>query len=315
MKLPGNVKAAAAQAAAEERRRAAQVAERRQGIGWAWGELSHLALTSEFGSKTVTVVGGKGGSNKTTAAAMLGHYFSAVVRMLTVCVDFNPNLATLVYRFTAQPDRGVGSLVALSKTLQDVHYPRELDAFLQPATGRVHVLHNDFEDVSAVAGLGRAELDAVRARLSQLAQLVIIDTGNSITDQFFTSAMTATDHLVLGLEGDDDALRTARKGYDELVKLGHEQQLSTATVVIGIRYPDLDPASLDWAYQWWNSRCGAAFLVPYDPVLAGGGVIDWAGMAPETEWAFLQACVHAGRMFTAAPPTSPPRHYTDAAAR
>jgi MinD-like ATPase involved in chromosome partitioning or flagellar assembly len=315
MKFSGAAKAA--QDAADNQQRvatAAQAAELRQGIGWARAELSRLAMTPGFGSKTVTVVGGKGGSSKTTAAAMLGHYLSAAVRMLTVCVDFNPNLATLVYRFTDQPDRSVGSLVALSKALEEVHYPTELDAFLQPAAGRVHVLHNDFEDASAVAGLGRSELDAVRARLSQLAQLVIIDTGNSLTDQFFTAAVTGTDHLVLALEGDADALRTARKGYDELVKLGHQQQLSTATVIIGVRYPDLDPASLGWAHQWWNDKCGAAFLVPYDPVLAGGGVIDWPGLAPETELAFLHACVHAGRMFTTPPAPAPaPRHYTEAA--
>ena len=314
MKLSSTVRAAAAQAAAEEQQRAAQVVELRQGVNWTRAELSNLAMTAGFGSRTVTVAGGKGGSNKTTVAAMLGHYFSQVVRMLTVCVDFNPNLATLVYRFNAQPDRGVGSLVALAKAVTEVRFPTELDAFLQPAAGRVHVLHNEFEDVSAVAGLGRAELDAVRARLSQLAQLVIIDTGNSLTDQFFTCAITGTDHLVLGLEGDDDALRSARKGYDELVKLGYERQLSTATVVIGIRYPDLDPASLAWAHRWWNDKCGAGVLVPYDPVLAGGGVIDWAAMAPETERAFLQACLHVAQVFTE-PPTPSPRHHSTAEAR
>ena len=311
MKSFGTSKAAAAQAVADQQQGAAHQAELAEAIACAWSELSRLALTPGFGSKTVTVVGGKGGSNKTTSAAMLGHYFSVVVRMLTVCADFNQNLATLVYRFTPQPERSIGSLVALAKVLDEVHYPTELDAFLQPATGRVHLLHNEFEDASAAGGLGRAQLDAVRARLSQLAQLVVIDTGNSITDQFFAAAMTGTDHVVFGLEGDDDALRTARKGYDELVKLGYGRQLSRATVVIGIRYHDLDPASLAWAHKWWNSKCGAAFLVPYDPALAGGGVIDWAALAQETELAFLQACIHVGRMFTQ-PPAPAPRPYPGA---
>ena len=312
MKLPGTAKAeAAAQILAQEEQAAAYTQQLHHQIGSAWAELSRLALTPGFGSKTVTVVGGKGGSNKTTTAAALGHYFSLVVRMLTVCVDFNPNLATLVYRFTADPNPDVGSLVALAKVLDEVRYPTELDAFLQPAAGRVHLLHNVFEDASAAGGLGRAQLDAVRSRLSQLAQLVVIDTGNSITDQFFTAAMAGADHVVFGLEGDDDALRTARKGYEELVKLGYARQLSTATVVIGVRYSDLDPASLAWAHRWWNTKCGAAFVVPYDPALAGGGVIDWAALAPETELAFLQACVHAGHMFTQ-PPTPPVPPYPGA---
>ena len=58
MRLSGAAKAA--QDAANEQQRVAQAVELRRGIGWARAELSRLALTPGFGSKTVTVVGGKG---------------------------------------------------------------------------------------------------------------------------------------------------------------------------------------------------------------------------------------------------------------
>ena len=59
MKLPSTVRAVAAQAAAEEQQRAAQVVELRQGVNWTQAELSNLAMTAGFGSRTVTVAGGK----------------------------------------------------------------------------------------------------------------------------------------------------------------------------------------------------------------------------------------------------------------
>jgi len=262
-------------------------------------QLEAAVLAAGAGSRTIAVIGGKGGSNKTTVAGGLLHVLSAAVRMLTVGVDLNPNVSTLVGRFVARPDAGVGRLVDLAGKVAEVQYPMDLDRFLQPAPGRVHLVHNTGSvNRLQVAGTSRSELEAVLTRLSLLAQLLVLDTGNSHVDQYFSAAIDAADHLVVAALGYTDSLTALEDSFKELDARGYRRQLKTATVVIGIDKPDVDPAELAPAVARWGRLCGAAFLVPYDPALDGGGVIDWAALAPATRLPLLQACVHAAQTFT-----------------
>jgi len=305
LKFPGG-KAATAEAAraaetnAQEQAWAQYYAAVAGEIEQCAAQLEAAVLAAGAGSRTIAVIGGKGGSNKTTVAAGLLHFLSSAVRMLTVGVDLNPNVSTLVGRFVTRPDAGVGRLVDLAGKAAEVQYPMDLDPFLQPAPGRVHLVHNTGGGVDRlrVAGTSRGELDAVLIRLALLAQLLVLDTGNSHVDSYFSAAINAADHLVVAALGYTDSLATLEDSFKELDARGYRRQLKTATVVIGIDKPDVDPAELAPAVARWGRLCGAAFLVPYDAALDGGGVIDWAALAPAARLPLLQACVHAAQTFT-----------------
>jgi MinD-like ATPase involved in chromosome partitioning or flagellar assembly len=298
LKLLGG-KAAATQAAATEQAWAEYHAAVAAEIQHFLTQLQAAVLVPAAGSRTIAVIGGKGGSNKTTATAALLHFLSVSVRMLTVGVDFNPNVSTLVGRFVARPEPDVGRLVDLARKVAQVQYPMDLDAFLQPAPGRVHLVHNTGGvDRMAVIGTTRSELDAVLTRLSLLVQLLIIDTGNSHVDQYFSAAIDAADHMVVAALGYTDSLATLEESFKELGARGYHRQLETATVIIGIDKPDIEVAELAPAVARWNRLCGAAFLVPYDAALDGGGVTDWTALAPATLLPMLAACVHAAQVYS-----------------
>lgn len=271
---------------------------------WRAAEAACYAPMPGYGSRTVAVIGGKGGGNKTTASAILIHYLSQLMPRLVVGVDWNPNIGTLSGRLVSHPNPHLERLVELGEKVEQIHHPVDLDAFLQAAPGRVHLVHNDQVGLEKVAAVEPRTLAAVLRRLGQMAKLTVLDCGNSLVDQYARAALDTADHLVIGLLASVDSMKGTQEALVELRGRGYGHAFANATAIVGVSHPNLDPGLVDAVAGWCRGNFGGGVIVvPYDPAL-GSGLIDWAALTPPATLACLQAVAAVAGTF-AAPPRLP----------
>ncbi|GGM15990.1 ParA family protein [Nakamurella endophytica] len=259
---------------------------------WSALEAAAYARMPGVASRTVTVVSGKGGGNSTTTAAALVHFLSLVVPRLTVGVDLDPTIGKLRRRLAGQADPDVKALTEFVADAEQVVFPSELMSYLQVASGRVHLMHHDRARRAAVRAMRRPELDVSLARLSQLAQLVVTDLGKQLLDDCAQAGLHAADHLAIGALSTVDSLESTHQLLEELREDDLDDLVAGATVVLGVENPGVDLEELRPAIDWLAESCGGVFVVPYDPALHGGGLINWNELTRESNLGFLRACNH-----------------------
>lgn len=269
-----------------------------------WATLTERAnrRMPDFASRTVVSLGGKGGGSKTTSAAWMARVLSDVLPRLTLAVDMNPVFGSLLSRLVAQPAVETGSLVELAHKLDQVHYPTQLAAYLD-VTDRLHVLHNTHVSIAEAKNVTDVELRELLARLALLAQLVVLDTGQDPTDRWMEASMGAADHVVVGATAVQSALRNAHRVITELDGMGWGHLMQSATVIVGVHSPDIDPARVSAQLDWFRDNCGQVFVVPYDPALVMGNLIRWDQLNAATVIPILQAAIHVADSF-GEPPAS-----------
>lgn len=240
--------------------------------------------------RQITVVNPKGGGNTTTTAVAMAWYLSwACARPVFLC-DFNPNKGTARSRLISYPLGGAGSVRELGFDYENVLRPNDLAQYSE-IIGRLQVLHNDGVYPELLQQMTLEDYQGVLAVLKEHGQFVVVDTGNAIADPAMTAALASTDLLVFGALAEVDAMYKGLEGADDLIRLGHHDLVANATVVIGVRNPDVVASYVQTGVEWFERSCRATITVGYDPALRGGGLINWAGLRPATESAFLKAAL------------------------
>lgn len=267
-------------------------------------------------SRIWAVAGGKGGSLKTTTAAVLAHYIGEAMMLMTVCADLNPDLVTLHDRVIRTPSRG--RLVDLAEVAAKLTYPIELLEYLEfSAYGRELYLTSSGVRRHDVHALQAQQLQEVRFLLSVLAQATIYDTGTTYESAHFQTALGGADQLALGFTAGLDTLGKVGEVFAEIAEAGHVDLLvdqtdpipswhrGGASVLVSVDGPNVQPAQLGQIVDWISVNAGAAFVVPYDPALDSRTVtqlILWDQIAPATEIALLHFVLHAVRSAVTRPP-------------
>lgn len=270
-------------------------------------------------SRIWAVAGGKGGSLKTTTAAVLAHYIGEAMMLMTICADFNPDLVTLHDRVVRTPSRG--RLVDLAEVAEKLTYPVELLEYLEHSTyGREFYLTSAGVRRRDVHALPVQQLQEVRFLLSMLAQATIYDTGTTYETPHFQTALGGADQLALGFTAGLDTLGKVGEVFAEIAAAGHADLLADqrdptpswqragASVLLSVDSPNVQPAQLDQIVDWISTNVGAAFVAPYDPALDSRTVsqlILWDQIAPATEIALLRFVLHAVRSAVSRQPRVP----------
>jgi MinD-like ATPase involved in chromosome partitioning or flagellar assembly len=269
------------------------------------------------GSAHVVVACPKGGTGKTTTAAMMGLQLAELRGEITVVVDANPHRGTLRQRLMPLSQPAPDSFVRMCEAAEmgDLAPEWSLLAPYTDMNGRLRIMSNVTADPTDVELLGPETYDAGISLLRRAAQIVISDMGTSTTGEVALAALESSTTLVIATELSQDALEltiemtsalagapmTYRASPDDWSAISDGrflERVSNAVVVISPSRDDRNPRDLTGYVDWFAKVCqGGVFLIPRDRHLAAANIIIPTALAPETTTAFMAATAAVAAQF------------------
>lgn len=291
---------------------------RRRDLTWQRRELVEFRdavatarLARDLGSHLVAVVGPKGGSGKTTTAAMLATTLAATRGEIVSVLDATNHLGTLRRRLVAPTEPATRSFHELCARALGGELAPEWSA-LAPfvdVVGGLRVLRSVSSPDERM--LRAEEFVAGVALLRRAGQLVVADIGTKANGPLVVAALSHADTLVIATELAYDALELTiemvsalageplsyRPDPDDWSTVSDGRFASLVQGAIVAVSPSRNPAegreqpdsNLAAMLEWLRVVCGGGVIrVGYDEQLAAGDVIDPESLHPETVVSFLR---------------------------
>lgn len=237
------------------------------------------------GPHSVVVGSIKGGIGKTTVSALLGLALAEYRGDRVIAMDANPDAGTL-------GDRLVGETLAAKTTVRDLLYALdEIRAHTDLAgythlAGRLQVLTSEQEPELAET-FSAGDYEAALRLLARYYNAIITDSGTGIVHSAMQGSLRHADSLVIvGAPTNDGASRAART-FRWLAANGYRHLTEDAVVVLSYdrHSPDIDDRVIR---DFFAERCRAVIVLPPDPHLQAGGIIDFDALTPAARDAALE---------------------------
>jgi MinD-like ATPase involved in chromosome partitioning or flagellar assembly len=248
------------------------------------------------GPRTITFVNPKGGAFKTTATLMAGRTFGVHRGGGVVAIDSNETRGTLGERaLPAGHHNTARELLARLSLVEDpANRLGDLSQFVR-GQGPAHfdVLASD--DRAELTGAIDAQgFERLHELFRRRYQLILVDTGNNVRASNWLSAVRQADLVVVPTTVREDTASAALWMADVLERhvLGADalKQRSVALVCDPAPSPRRDDRLRSLLMETFAQRCHTAMPIPYEPALAGGGLVDHTRLSPATHTAWLYAC-------------------------
>ncbi|MEU4377155.1 MinD/ParA family protein [Pseudonocardia alni] len=237
------------------------------------------------GPHSVVVGSIKGGIGKTTVSALLGLALAEYRGDRVIAMDANPDAGTL-------GDRLVGETLAAKTTVRDLLYAldeirsaTDLAGYTHLA-GRLQVLTSDLEPEAAEM-FSADDYEAALRVLYRFYNAIITDSGTGIVHSAMQGSLRHADSLVIvGAPTEDGSSRAART-FKWLAANGYRHLTEDAVVVLSYdrHSPDINDQRIR---DFFAERCRAVIVLPPDPHLQAGGIIDFDALTPAARDAALE---------------------------
>ena len=245
------------------------------------------------GPRTISIVNGKGGANKTPTTAMLAAVFARNGGSGVLAWDNNETRGTLGWR--TEQAQHAATLQTLLPTVDHLLSPAaqssELGYFVHHQTGdKYDVLRSNPAMLATEQRIATEDFDRLHAVAAKYFRLVFIDSGNDESAERWLRMIDHTDQLViattaLGEHAEAGALllealaqrdeRSARLARDAVVVVSQSERTGKRT----------DARTVAAGFEPIARR---AVTIPFDPALHGGR-LDFASLAKPTRRAWLHA--------------------------
>lgn len=241
------------------------------------------------GTYSVVVLGGKGGVGKTTTTAAVGSIFASLRNDKTVAIDANPDRAS---NLADRIDPSATS--SYKEVLADQDLIRYSDI-------RAHVGQNKPAGLDVLGNRYQADRPPLTAqiyidthsRLERFYSVLISDSGTDVDHPVIPGLMNQSDALIMVASTATDGAKGAAELMDWAYEANYHGLLQRTVVVINdVRGEQskskrkLVESLVEKFSRWVGPQ--RVFVVPFDPHIASGDVIDIKQLRPETERRFLE---------------------------
>lgn len=237
------------------------------------------------GPHSVVVGSIKGGIGKTTVSALLGLALAEHRGDRVIAMDANPDAGTLGDRLVGEAQAAKTTVRDLLDGLDEIRSSTELSGYTHLA-GRLQVLTSEQEpELSEM--FSDADYEAALKLLARYYNAIITDSGTGIMHSAMQGSLRHADSLVIvGAPTNDGASRAART-FRWLAANGFSHLTEDAVVVLSYdrHSPDIDDRVIR---DFFAERCRAVVVLPPDPHLQAGGIIDFDALTPAARDAALE---------------------------
>ena len=217
----------------------------------------------------VTFVSGKGGVGVTTMAACIGGVFRECRPQNVIVIDAVPGFGTLADRIDESPPGDYSAIISDT----DVQGYADIREHLgQNAVGLDVVAGNRTSDQPRP--LVPAMFSGVLSRLRRTHTVMIIDTSPDLEHEVMQPILENTDTLVFVAGITADRSRPVLRAIDYLRSQGHHELVSRSTVIINHSDHVTDDDALAYLTERFTKVGAVVEVMPFDPHLAKGGIID-----------------------------------------
>ena len=247
------------------------------------------------GPRTIAVINGKGGANKTPTTAMLAAFFARLGGAGVLAWDNNQTRGTLGWRTEQGPHEAtVADMLGMADQLLAP------DARAADLAGYVHhqtvdqydVLRSNPQSVRPQDRITAEQLQLLHRVASRYYRVIVMDSGNDEAAPNWLSMIDHADVLVVATTTNEESAENGRLALHNLCQRDARSEALAASAVTIVSHGDpQDPAPQGLARQF-ERLCAGAVTIPFDRALRARHVqIDALAPGTQTAWRSATATV------------------------
>jgi MinD-like ATPase involved in chromosome partitioning or flagellar assembly len=245
------------------------------------------------GPRTIAIVNGKGGANKTPTTALLSAVFARNGGSGVLAWDNNETRGTLGWRTEKdEHDATVQSLLPATDTLMSAGArTADIGHFVHHQNAdKYDVLRSNPTMLATEQRISSADFDRLHAVATKFYRLVIIDSGNDESAERWLRMIDHTDQLVIATTALGEHAEAGALLLEALLQRdAHSARLARDAVVIVSQSERTGPASdVGRVARGFEPLARRAVTIPFDPEMHGGR-LSFESLAPRTRRAWLHA--------------------------
>ena len=256
----------------------------------------HLARTGY-----VAVASMKGGVGKTTTTLGLGATLASLRGDRVGGVDANPDRGTLAYRVERQTTATARDLLSNRASI-DTYV--DLCRYVNRGKHRFEVIASE-ADPAAAEAFSHEDYLAVIEILARHYNIVLTDTGTGLSHDAMAGVLVRADQLVVVVGTSSDEEEAGDDTLSWLEAHGHGDLVRSSVAVVSQRPAKASKKRVEELAGHFGQRCRSVVVVPHDPHLAQGGIVNLGLLRPATRAAFRRAAGEVISGLEAAVPTNP----------
>ncbi|MDN4614282.1 ATPase [Leifsonia sp. F6_8S_P_1B] len=245
------------------------------------------------GPRTIAIVNGKGGANKTPTTALLSAVFGRNGGSGVLAWDNNETRGTLGWRTEkGEHDATVQSLLPATDQLMSAEArTADIGHFVHHQNAdKYDVLRSNPTMLATEQRISSADFDRLHAMATKFYRLVIIDSGNDESAERWLRMIDHTDQLVIATTALGEHAEAGALLLEALQQRdANAARLARDAVVIVSQSERTGPASeVRRVAAGFEPLARRAVTIPFDPEMHGGR-LSFESLAPRTRRAWLHA--------------------------